>query len=62
MMSQDMGEIFEIAHSIAVLNDGALSPYCRCAQDDGRENRAIDGAVRREVQGGRGDRVRDAFS
>ena len=55
MMSQDMGEIFEIAHSIAVLNDGALSPIA-----DARKMTAekigllMGGAHEQGRQGGQG--------
>ena len=58
MMSQDMGEIFEIAHSIAVLNDGALSPIADARKMTAEKIGLLMGGAR-EVQGGR---VRDAFS
>ena len=58
MMSQDMGEIFEIAHSIAVLNDGALSPIADARKMTAEKIGLLMGGAR-EVQG---DRVRDAFS
>ena len=60
MMSQDMGEIFEIAHSIAVLNDGALSPIADARKMTAEKIGLLMGGAR-EVQGGRGGRVRDAF-
>ena len=61
MMSQDMGEIFEIAHSIAVLNDGALSPIADARKMTAEKIGLLMGGAR-EVQGGQGGRVRDAFS
>ena len=61
MMSQDMGEIFEIAHSIAVLNDGALSPIADARKMTAEKIGLLMGGAR-EVQGGQGGRGRDAFS
>ena len=51
MMSQDMGEIFEIAHSIAVLNDGALSPIADARKMTAEKIGLLMGGAR-EVQGG----------
>ena len=59
MMSQDMGEIFEIAHSIAVLNDGALSPIADARKMTAEQIGLLMGES--HGQGDRGDRVRDAF-
>ena len=53
MMSQDMGEIFEIAHSIAVLNDGALSPIADARKMTAEKIGLLMGGAR-EVQGGQG--------
>ena len=53
MMSQDMGEIFEIAHRIAVLNDGALSPIADARKMTAEKIGLLMGEAHK-VRGGQG--------